>query len=155
MLSTYAAAHLSAWILHVNTLSYIPCTWRMVSNLLVWRQEPFETEIKIDDFRQHKPNYCVASNNSTSLSSWLRKVNQTSFGSIVLIASFDNQKSWNSTFWKSDAFTKQAKGYNIAPRLVNRNVIFACNRSDGTKAQNDTLQEFRIDKTHPGYRTCK
>ena len=40
----------------------------------------------------------------------------------------------------------QQKGTIIAPRLVNQNVVFSYNLSDGAKAQNDTLQEFSIEK---------
>ena len=38
------------------------------------------------------------------------------------------------------------KGTVIAPRLVNQKAVFANNLSDGRKAQNDTLQEFSIEK---------
>ena len=45
------------------------------------------------------------------------------------------------------------KGTIIALRLVNQNVVFAYNLSDGTKAQNDTLQEFSIEKSKGLVRT--
>ena len=44
-------------------------------------------------------------------------------------------------------------GTIIVPRLVNRNIVFAYNLLDDTKAQNDTLQEFSIEKSKGLVRT--